>query len=364
MSTSSNNGAFAASLDAQRWQRSTRHWAVTALLGVGSLVVFWCCLALGETSLTAGEILGVLTGHDVPSAYFAIWELRLPRAIAGALSGAALGMAGYASQTLLRNKLASPDVIGITSGASAAAVFSILVLHWSGMLVTLVALPAGLLTALGIYLLATPGIGKALLSRKNMSTVTAQGGRLILIGIGVAAMLNSVIGYLQLTAKIYDVSASLRWLTGSLSDASWQSIPLMTIVLILCGGTLLWKSQELSLLSHGPEIATSVGVPLSKTTMTIILSVVGLAAAAASSTGPIAFLSFLAGPIALTLVGKSHRSALIPSALVGIILVLGADLVGQFLFPYRLPVGVVTSLIGAPVLLSQLITLNRTGRTA
>lgn len=368
--------ALAADIRVERGRRSRRHSLVTISLATLAFALFWMTLAYGEKIFTPVEIVGVIAGNDVPGASFAVGEIRLPKALLGMLVGMAMGMAGHASQTMLRNQLASPDIIGITSGASASAVFAILVLDWSGMRVTVLALIAGITTALLIYLLATPGILGALWAymraaasgqprpQLSMGSGSAQGGRLILIGIGVSAMFTSLISYLQLEAKIYDVNDALRWLSGSLSAAQWGHVPFMTGALIIFGSILLWRSRDLSLLAHGNEAATALGVPVNAASVSIILALVGLASASAAATGPIAFLSFLAGPITVRLLGPVDRSALIPAALMGACLVLGADLVGQHLAPVRLPVGVVTSLIGAPYLLTQLIRINRQGTSA
>lgn len=368
--------ALAADIRVERGRRSRRHTLVTCGLVLLAIALFWMTLSLGEKTFSLTQILGVIAGHDVPGASFSVGEIRLPKALLGLLVGMAMGMAGHASQTLLRNQLASPDIIGITSGASASAVFAILVLDWSGMRVTVLALVAGITTALLIYLLATPGIigmiwayGHAAVSGQprpqlTLGTGSAQGGRLILIGIGVSAMFTSFISYLQLEAKIYDVNDALRWLSGSLSAAQWGHVPFMSGALLIFGSILLWRSRDLSLLAHGNEAATALGVPVNAASVSIILALVGLASASAAATGPIAFLSFLAGPIAVRLLGPVDRSALIPTALMGACLVLGADLVGQHLAPVRLPVGVVTSLIGAPYLLTQLIRINRQGTSA
>lgn len=360
----------------RRRARDVRYFSVCVFLTAAVLVAMWGVLNTGDIELTHGEVARYLLGDQVDGAEFALGEIRLPRAIVGALSGLAFGMSGYASQTLLRNQLASPDIIGITYGASAAAIWAILVLNWSGMAVALLALPAGLLTATLIYLISSPGLPTAILrntlgrlfSRRNLRRVplsaTVQGGRLILIGIGVSAMLTSVIEYLQLKANAYDIAESLRWLSGSLSGSDWAHIPFVGIGFIVFSAVLLGQSRHLKLMTLGQETATGLGVSVGRSTLLIILGVVGLSSVATAATGPIAFLSFLSGPIAAVLVGRCDRSLLIPAALTGAFLVLGADLAGQTLFAYRLPVGVLTSLVGAPYMLVQLVGMNRHGRSA
>lgn len=333
-----------------RRRRRRRYIAVTAALALLVMALWWLLVLSGSTWYSPAEVIAVIAGREVPGASFAVGQLRLPRALLGLLAGLAFGMAGRTSQTMLRNQLASPDIIGITSGASTAAVFAILVLGWSGMRVNLLALGCGLGTALVIYLLS--GAGRM------------QGGRLILIGIGVSAMFSSLISYLQLKASIYNVADAMRWLSGSLADASWEQVPLLGGAVVVLGGVLLAQSRDLTTLSLGEETATGLGVAVDRTRLLLLLTMVSLAAFATAATGPIAFVAFLAGPITARLVGRSDRSLLAPSALMGAAIVLAADLAGQHLFPTALPVGVVTGIVGAPYLLLQLIRLNREGASA
>lgn len=363
-------------ITAHRRVRHIRYYVVTVLLTLAVCAAMWGVLTTGDIELTHSEVARYLLGYQVDGADFALGEIRLPRAIVGALSGLAFGMSGYASQTLLRNQLASPDIIGITYGASAAAIWAILVLNWSGMKVALLALPAGLMTAILIYFVSSPGLATQILRhtvemlfsrhrpRRAALSATVQGGRLILIGIGVSAMLASVIEYLQLKANPYDIAESLRWLSGSLSSSDWAHVPFAGIGFLLFATVLLWQSRHLMLMTLGHETATGLGVNVGRSTLLIILGFVGLSSVATAATGPIAFLSFLSGPIAAVLVGRCDRSLLIPAALTGAFLVLGADLAGQTLFAYRLPVGVVTSLVGAPYMLMQLVHMNKQGRSA
>lgn len=263
------------------------------------------------------------------------------------LAGSALGLAGRASQTMLRNQLASPDVIGVTSGSSAAAVVAILLWGWSGVAVNLLALGVGLGTALAILALA---------GRDG-----SQGGRIVLIGIGASAMFTAVTNYVQLRAKVQDLPEAMRWLSGSLASASWDQAPLLGGALLLLGGALLLLGGELELLRLGDDTATGLGVDVPRSRLLALLAVVGLSSFAAATTGPIAFVAFLAGPIAARLVGPNDSALLLESGLVGAALVLAADIAGQHLFWSVLPVGVVTGIIGAPALLLQIITLNRKG---
>ena len=269
--------------------------------------------------------------------------------IAGLLAGIAFGMAGSTFQTMLRNPLASPDIIGITSGSSVAAVFLIVVLKISGTVVSVSAVIAGLLVAAVIYILSR-GTG-------------FSGGRLILIGIGIQAMLNAVVSYLLLRASQYDVPGALRWLNGSLNGIQMSEIYSLLICLVIFGPVILLLGRHLKILELGEQTAISLGIRTDLNRCLLIMSAVFLIAVATSVTGPISFVAFLAGPIAKRLVGNGLPNE-IPTGLVGAVLVLGADLAGQFAFGTRFPVGIITGILGSPYLIYLLIRMNRRGGTS
>ncbi|MGZ0710974.1 FecCD family ABC transporter permease (plasmid) [Coraliomargarita sp. W4R53] len=328
-------------------RRRSRHNAVIVLiLAFALLLVFVVSLMVGNTFYGPGEIVRVLFGEMVPGASFTVGELRLPRATLAILSGIAFGMAGVTFQTMLRNPLASPDIIGISSGASAAAVFGIIVLSLNEGMVSVFALVGALTTATAIYLLSNKG--------------GLSGTRLILIGIGVAAMLNSVITYLLSKAPAWDLQAATRWLTGSLNGASWQIVLPVAIASLVLVPALLSQSRNLDMLRLGDDSAAGLGVHVRSARIVLILTAVALLAFATAATGPIAFVAFMAGPIAARVMGGG-ASLLIPAGLVGALLVSGADLIAQFAFENRYPVGVITGVMGAPFLIYLLIRTNRSG---
>lgn len=331
-----------------RQRRAIRRRLMIGVLTVLVLLLFALTLVLGQSFTPPMTVLRVLAGEDVGAANFLIGTLRLPRAVLCLLAGLAFGLGGVVFQVMLRNPLASPDIIGITSGASAAAVVSIVILSLSGPVISVIAVIAGLGVALLVYVMAV----------RN----GAAGTRLILVGIGMAAMLNSVIAYSLSIAPAWNLQEALRWLTGSVNGAQpVDGVPLL-LVLLVFGGLLLSQSRDLEVLRLGEDTATALGVHVARTRIVIIIAAVGMIASATSITGPIAFVSFLAGPIAARIVGGSG-SLLVPSALVGAVLTLAADYTGQFLLPSRYPVGVVTGALGAPYLLYLIVRINRSGRS-
>ncbi len=330
--------------------RQMRHYGlVTTILLALVAVLFALTLSLGQSFTPPGDVIRVLLGEQVGGASFAVGQLRLPRAVLAVLAGLSFGLGGAAFQIMLRNPLASPDIIGISSGASAAAVFAIVVLSLNGPMVSLVAVIAGLAIALLVYALAF---------RKG-----AGGTRLILIGIGISAMLESMIAYLLSQAPDWNLQEALRWMTGSLNGAQLgQALPLLG-ALVVFGGLLLSRTRELELLRLGDDTAAALGVQVGRTRVIVIIAAVGMIATATAITGPIAFVAFLSGPIAARIVGP-RGSLLIPAALVGATLVLAGDYVGQFLLPTRYPVGVVTGALGAPYLIYLIVRASRAGSGA
>ncbi|WP_378949431.1 FecCD family ABC transporter permease [Paracoccus sp. R86501] len=318
---------------------------VTALLAILT-ALFALCLMLGQSFTPPQDVLRVLLGADVPGASFTVGHLRLPRAVLAVLAGFSFGLGGAAFQVMLRNPLASPDIIGINSGASAAAVFAIVALSLDGPWVAACAVIAGLGVAALIFGLSfNNGI---------------SGARLILVGIGVSSMLESAIAYLLTQAPSWDLQQAMRWLTGSLNGATLDQALWLALALAVFGTILIGQTRNLGMLGLGDDTATALGTDVARTRLVVTMAAVGLIAVATAVTGPIAFVAFLSGPIAVRIIG-TRGSVLIPAALVGALLVLAGDYAGQFLLPGRYPVGVVTGAVGAPYLIFLIIRANKTG---
>jgi iron complex transport system permease protein len=323
-----------------------RRRLVVAALGAAVVLAYALSLMVGQTFYGPDVVLRVLVGDAVPGASFAIGELRLPRASLGLLAGVCFGVAGVVFQTMLRNPLASPDILGISQGAAAAAVVGIVVLSLGDSLVSMIALIAALLTALALYLLS---------DRRGFA-----GTRLILIGIGIDALLRSITSYVLSQASEWDLAAAMQWLTGSLNGASWSTVWPVALACVIVVPLLLARSRDLGALSLGDDVAASLGVAVRPARLVLVVGAVALLAFATAACGPIAFVAFLAGPIAARIVGAGG-SLLVPAALVGALIVLLGDLAGQNLFENRYPVGVVTGALGAPFLLYLLVRTNRAG---
>lgn len=331
---------------AGRRRRQQRRASASVIIAIVTLLVFAVSLMIGRSFFSPAEVWAVVLGEPVPGASFTVGELRLPRGVLAVLAGFAFGAAGTTFQTLLRNPLASPDVIGISGGAGAAAVIAIIVFGLNDSAVSLVALIGALVTAAVITVLSYRG-GFA-------------GIRFILIGIGIAAMLTSVTSYVLSRAANWDIQSAMQWLAGSLNGASWERVLPLALACAVLLPVLLWCGTGLSMLRLGDDTARALGVRVQMTRIALILAAVALLAFATAGTGPIAFVAFMAGPIAARLVGPGAL-LLVPAGFVGALLVMISDLAGQFLFDERYPVGVITGVLGAPYLILLLIRMNRTG---
>ncbi|MEU2291283.1 FecCD family ABC transporter permease [Streptomyces bacillaris] len=338
--------ASVAAATRRRVRSALRRRTVILVLAVLVVAAFAVTLMAGRTFYPPGDVWRVILGEQVPGASFTVGRLRLPRAVLAVVAGFSFGLAGVTFQTMLRNPLASPDIIGISSGASAAAAIAIVTLSLGEVQVSVLAIAAGLGVALLVYALAFRG--------------GVVGTRLILIGIGISAMLDSITSYTLSQAAEWDLQEAMRWLTGSLNGTTWdQMLPALAAAAVLTP-LLLGQSRNLSAMQLGDDTASALGVRVERTRITVIVAAVGLIAFATAAAGPIAFVAFLSGPIAARIVGAGG-SLLVPAGLVGALLVLVADFTGQFAFGERYPVGVVTGVLGAPYLVYLIIRTNRAG---
>ncbi|MGL4177055.1 MAG: FecCD family ABC transporter permease [Dermatophilaceae bacterium] len=324
-------------------------------LGVAVATLFVVSLAVGDFPIPVGDVLAALAGSATSDAGFIVLELRLPRALTGLAVGLAFGLSGAVLQALARNPLASPDIIGITAGASTAAVLVIT----SGSVIGV-----GVLSSVGVPASALAG---GLLTAAVVHRLARRGGsvppyRLVLVGIGVGAMLTSATSYLLTRADITDAARATVWLTGSLNGRTWADAwPAVAAVLVLLP-VILALARPLRALQLGEQAAAGLGVPVERTRRLLVLVSVAAASVATAAAGPVAFVAFVAAPVARRLIGTPLT--LLPAALVGAVVVLASDLLARLLFaPTELPVGVVTGVVGAPYLLWLLARAQRTGAT-
>lgn len=337
-----------AALTRARHTGRAREFTVTLVLLAGILGMFVLALSYGDFRIPLADVVRTLIGQGDAGDHFIIIELRLPRAVTGLGVGLALGLAGALFQALLRNPLASPDMIGVTQGAGVGAVIASVGLGISGFGLSLAALAGAVVTSTLIYLLAW---------QRGVA-----GYRLILVGIGVSGALASVISYLLTSSQVTVAQDALVWLTGSLNGASLEAFwPLLGGLIVLFPLTAL-AARPLPALQLGDETAAGLGVRVERSRRNLLACAVGLTGVAVAAAGPVAFVAFVAGPLARRLL-PARGTALVPAALVGALLLLVADFAAQhLLWSTQFPVGVVTSLIGAPYLLWLLSRANRIGK--
>ena len=325
--------------------RARRARLVVAGLSLVLLGVFAARVLLGDFTFTIPDFFRILFGEEIPGATFILMESKLPRAVLGVLVGVAFGVGGAIFQTTLRNPLASPDIIGVSLGASAAAVFAIVASTSAAAGCRSPRSSARSASPLVVRLVAGPGAGY----------------RLVLVGSASRPRLLSVVQYLFTRADVYDAQLVLRWLTGSVSGADWPTIRLLAGLLLVLLPVMVWLARSLRITELGDDAAAGLGVTPRRTDALLLLAVV-LTAVAVAAAGPIAFVAFLAGPIARALNGG--RTTLVGAGLVGAIVVVAADYVADYLLAdINFPVGVVTGAFGAPFLL-WLLARGRTGRRA
>ena len=301
-----------------------------------ALFLMFCInIGRGDFPLSIPQVIDVLLGGGSRIDRFIVIDLRLPRSLTGILVGMALGMSGAVTQSIARNSLASPDILGITAGASAAAV-ALIVLGGGGTFV-------GLLATLGLPLAALiGGVATAMIIYALAWKRGVEGFRLILVGIAINAMLTAAIGWLLISAEINDVSRAQLWLNGSLNGADWSTVWPVLVAIVTVGGFVLLSTFTLGALRLGDDNARSLGVRLQHGQASLLLAAVALAAP----------------QIALRIL-RTPGPPILASALMGGLLVVGSDLIARTVLPVELPVGIVTSALGGPFLLYLLVRSNR-----
>ncbi|ACZ31191.1 transport system permease protein [Xylanimonas cellulosilytica DSM 15894] len=336
-------------LDAVTSLRAHRRRRTTAVLGVALVAIVVLAvlsLVLGAANVTPVRALAAVFGVGDGGDVFVVQRLRLPRVLAALLAGGGFALAGALFQSTLRNPLASPDILGISSGASLGAVWAILGLGLHGYVVAGFALGGALAAALAIWVLAW---------RRGLHSI-----RFVLVGVGISYVCGSMLAWLLARAEVRDAQTALLWTIGSVADVRGTSLTLLAAGVLGLGACAALVSHTQAALSLGDDNAAALGVRVHAVRVTTLLLAVGLVAVATSATGPIAFVALVAPPIARRLLDDG-RADLLASVVVGALLVLTADLIGQH-GPFTAPVGVVTGLVGAPYLLWLLSGRSASGK--
>src|SRR5690606_11711194 len=313
-------------------------YVLVFLLGVAVLVLSVAAnVGRGEYPIAISDVLAVLFGGGEQSQQFIILELRLPRSLTGVLVGGALAVAGAITQSIARNPLASPDMIGLTAGASAAAVFVIVLGGGFGAVGGFLA-SAGLPMAAFLGGVATATAIYALAWRRGV-----HGFRLVLVGIGLQAMLLAIVHWLLVVAEVFEAARAHVLLNGSLNARGWEHVLPVSIALAVLLPAAFVLAHVLGASQYGDVTARGLGVPVNRARSLLLLVAVGLASVATASAGPIAFVALVSPQIAQRLVGGA-RPPIGMSLVVGAALTVISDLVARTAFgATELPVGIVTA---------------------
>lgn len=317
-------------------EKRTALLALALCLAAAALAVY--SVASGTINYSLAEVTSALALRGEDKTELVIWSIRLPRAVAAIAVGMALGAAGSVFQSISRNALGSPDVIGFTTGAATGAVLQIVLYNKGAAATALSAVAFGVVTAVIVYLL----------SRNRGST---GGYRLVLIGIGVSAML-SALNTLLLAWGDLDLAVKARiWLSGSLNAREWNDVYPALFALVICLPMLIYYSRPLNILEMGDDQAKQLGVNTERLRLIVMILGVLLTSVAVAAAGPITFIA-LAAPQIVSRITGAARVQVVCSGLFGAVLLLAADMISRNLpTSYAVPVGLTTGVIGGFYLL-------------
>ncbi len=320
-------------------------WVLGGLL-LAAFIALVLHVGIGEYNIAPLNVLNTIFGREVgdKNYHFVVMELRMPRAIVAWLVGAALGTSGAIIQGLTRNPLASPDLTGVTAGASAAAVTLIIFIpdahdYW----LPIAAFGGGVFVALMLYLFAW----------RNGS---AAGGdspiRLILVGIGLSAALGAFSSFALTFGELWHVQRAMMWLAGSVYASDWGDVNTLFPWLVVCLPLALYGARDLNALNLGEDVAQGLGLRLILKRAFLLLLSVALAGVTVTVAGILGFVGLIAPHLARRLVGSMHEGLVPTAALTGGFLVILADLVGRTISPpTEIPAGIVIAIVGVPFFL-------------
>ncbi|GLH62229.1 iron ABC transporter permease [Parageobacillus sp. G301] len=315
---------------------------ISLILLAVSVVIFLVSTGSGEMYISPLEIAKTLFGNGSDMNEVVIYTFRLPRILVALLAGMLLAVAGAILQGMIRNPLASPDVLGITGGAAAAVVTFLTLfsdenhsltisIHW----LPFAAFLGATITALLVYVLSW---------KNGMAPL-----RLVLIGVGISALMQACTTLLMITGPIYRASQANVWITGSVYGASWKHVTLLAPWALILLAISFLSVRKMNIQELGDELAIGAGVSLQKQRFFLLLLSTALTGGAVAFAGGIGFVGLMAPHMARRLVGSSFGALLPASALLGAIFVMAADLAGRMLFaPMEIPAGVFTAAVGAP----------------
>lgn len=309
-------------------------WLIAVLAGL-TLVSMLLGLLAGDGWLLTGDLVNWATGNAGLVVQFTVEE-RLPRMLAATFAGAALALAGCATQAVCRNPLAEPGLLGVTAGAGVGAVTCI-----------------SLIGATSLWVVNASALTGALLASALVYAVSWRGGldsiRLVLVGVGVAAGGQGLIAFIIISSSPYDMQLALTWLSGSTYGRTLEQVLPLVVVVALALPLLLRHRNDLDVMALDDDTPRVLGIRLELVRLTLLVTAVVLTAASAAAIGLVAFAGLVAPHAARAVVGSRHLRVLPVAMLMGALMVGIADTVGRTVIaPEQVPAGLVTALIGTP----------------
>ncbi|GHE98989.1 iron ABC transporter [Amycolatopsis deserti] len=336
------------------WMVKPRVIAVVVIAAVLLVLVAAINIGMGSSRIGIWNVLETLLGGGTRRERGIIFDLRLPRTLAGVLVGAALGLSGALFQSVARNPLASPDILGITWGAGVGAVTAIVAGGYRGQV-------SGMVSALGV---PVAGLIGGLLAGVLLYALSWRRGidgyRMVLIGIGLWAISYNIVNWLLAAGDVNDAARATTWLVGNLADVGWDSVGPVAIALAVLVPITLVCGRTVGGLQFGDDTARGLGIRVDGARGALLLLAAALAAIATAAAGPITFVALATPQIAVRL-AKTAQPPLVGSMVLGALLTVGADLLTRLLLP-DLPVGVLTAILGAPYLIFLFVRSRREAR--
>ncbi|MFC6446488.1 FecCD family ABC transporter permease [Shinella zoogloeoides] len=328
-----------------------------AVLVVLSVVALALSIATGASDASAVGVIGALLSGAEDTALslrdrIIVFDIRMPRALLGFLIGAALAMSGAVMQGLFRNPLADPGLVGISSGSALGAVL---------MIVLGSALPTGLMLTLGPYALPVAAFVGGLLTTLLLYRIATRGGQtsvatMLLAGIAIAALAGAVTGILIYMADDKQLRDITFWGLGSLSGMTWTKLFAAGPIILAALLVVPFLSRGLNAITLGEAAAFHMGVKVQRLKYIAIVAVAGAVGASVAVSGGIGFVGIVVPHLLRIVIGPDHRYLLPASALLGGVLLLGADMLARVIVaPAQLPIGIITALAGAPFFLWVLL---------
>ncbi len=312
-------------------------WLTIAILTVLAALLFFVSMCVGRYSVPVGDVFAYFTGSSIPDTSSRVIEyLRIPRTLMAALVGAALAISGAIYQSIFNNKLVSPDLLGVSTGAGVGACFGIL-LGLSAVFINAYAFVMGF-----VAVLLSMSIAKAFRNRSNVI--------LLLSGIAVGGLMSSLIGLMKYLADNEMKLAEMTfWLLGDLSGTAMSDVYPMLLILVVFGAIVMLFAWKANIVSMGERESGTLGVNYRSTMLILIISATALTAGAVSVSGTIGWIGLVIPNIVRLVVGSDNRSVIPISALTGASFLIVVDMLARTISPNEIPLSVITGIIGTPL---------------